>query len=56
MTSEVEPRMSSFYRVKAAIEAVEPEGENLIYADECLFNQKHVFKTAWFNKRVNITP
>jgi len=45
-----------FDALRAAVEEIDTNGEDLIYADECLFNQKHVVKTAWSSKGVNITP
>jgi len=45
-----------FALLKQQIDEITAIGGELVQVDECLFNQKHVVKTAWAAKGQNITP
>ena len=45
-----------FTELKEAIKEVEDGDHELVMADECLFNQKHVVKNTWSTKGKNVTP
>ena len=45
-----------FADLKEAIAEVEAGDHELVMADECLFNQRHVIKNTWSNRYVNVHP